>query len=289
LLLLLVRGYSASLYGYIEEEEKMGRVQIHTSYFIYATPRSGSYLLCEALASTGLAGKPNEYFNASWMKTLRKRESFIQEANWLTRLKQVGTTPNGVFGAKVIWFHFEDLIDFLREIPGHEKVPVQLLLETCFPNLHAIWIRRRDTVRQAVSYAKALQTRAWVQLHGRPTPWHRELFLPEFVVNTLRRPRTYPTGEATFNFQLIDRLVQSIVEDEEEMQRYFTQSGIEPLIVVYEDFVQAYEETALRILDFLGIAVPPDLVFGPRLLQKQANAQSEDWVQRYYQLKLQHA
>src|SRR5919204_6001172 len=34
------------------------------SYLICATPRSGSTLLCEALKSTGVAGVPDEYFEA---------------------------------------------------------------------------------------------------------------------------------------------------------------------------------------------------------------------------------
>lgn len=34
----------------------------HTSYVIYAVQRSGSFLLCEALKNTGMAGNPDEYF-----------------------------------------------------------------------------------------------------------------------------------------------------------------------------------------------------------------------------------
>ena len=34
----------------------------HTSYVICAVQRSGSFLLCEALKTTGLAGNPEEYF-----------------------------------------------------------------------------------------------------------------------------------------------------------------------------------------------------------------------------------
>jgi LPS sulfotransferase NodH len=34
----------------------------HTSYLVCATPRSGSFLLCEALKNTALAGQPEEYF-----------------------------------------------------------------------------------------------------------------------------------------------------------------------------------------------------------------------------------
>ena len=33
-----------------------------SSYFVGATPRSGSWLLCGLLASTGVAGRPHEWF-----------------------------------------------------------------------------------------------------------------------------------------------------------------------------------------------------------------------------------
>jgi LPS sulfotransferase NodH len=39
-----------------------GKMQPHTSYLICAATRSGSFLLCEALKTTGLAGQPEEYF-----------------------------------------------------------------------------------------------------------------------------------------------------------------------------------------------------------------------------------
>ena len=34
------------------------------SYLVCATPRSGSTLLCEGLKATGVAGRPEEYFEA---------------------------------------------------------------------------------------------------------------------------------------------------------------------------------------------------------------------------------
>src|SRR3954447_11167479 len=36
--------------------------RIELAYLVCATPRSGSTLLCELLKSTGLAGRPAEYF-----------------------------------------------------------------------------------------------------------------------------------------------------------------------------------------------------------------------------------
>jgi hypothetical protein len=40
------------------------------------------------------------------------------------------------------------------------------------------------------------------------------------------------------------------------LQKYFAVCGVQPFKVVYEDFVQAYEEKALQILDYLYIPIP---------------------------------
>jgi trehalose 2-sulfotransferase len=42
----------------------MGKVT--KSYVVCATPRSGSTLLCALLAGTGVAGRPEEYFECLW-------------------------------------------------------------------------------------------------------------------------------------------------------------------------------------------------------------------------------
>ena len=34
------------------------------SYLVCSTPRSGSALVCQALAQSGVAGRPEEYFEA---------------------------------------------------------------------------------------------------------------------------------------------------------------------------------------------------------------------------------
>src|SRR5207245_1162163 len=118
-------------------------MQPHTSYLICATPRSGSTLLCEALTNTGLAGRPEEFFQACKETGLPRRpleyfegidttevatilgegagpdEHLMQPvsgesfADYLARVIEQGTTPNGVFGAKVMWAYFQGLLSTL--------------------------------------------------------------------------------------------------------------------------------------------------------------------------------
>jgi trehalose 2-sulfotransferase len=273
-------------------------VHPHTSYLILATPRSGSYLCCEALINTGLAGYPTEYFGPIQTKALLQFLQPSDNSEWIAWILRRGTTPNGVFGGKLIWQFYEDLVDRLRTIEGQEKLSVSDVLSTTFPNLRYLWTTRRDKVRQAISYLKALQTRSWLSLDL----WDQQVGLPEVgneqqAMSNLRMAwldltddpllNRKVTDDPVFNYKAIERLRLGLEKDEVEIEEYCARSGIQPFKVVYEDFVDAYEETALQMLDYLQIPYPKDLVFGERKMQKQANAQSEEWLQCYYEFKQQ--
>ena len=148
-----------------------------TAYLVCATPRSGSTLLCEALKATGVAGRPEEYFESvvvtgrpprprptSRASTIPRRSRCSAErpppsrrrtprspasrsyAEHLERVRQWGTTPNGVFGAKLMWDHVGRL---------HRRAGDPLEL---FGDPALVWVRRRDVVRQAISLWRAMQT-----------------------------------------------------------------------------------------------------------------------------------
>jgi LPS sulfotransferase NodH len=169
-----------------------------------------------------------------------------------------------VFGAKIMWAYLDEFVAKLRQIPQYAVVPFQHLLGAVFPRLHYIYMTRRDTVRQAISHWKALQTNVWGWT-GEPLP-----------------PLAQPP---LFDFAAIDGLVQATIAHDAAWQRYFAMCSVTPLTVVYEELVEAYKETALRILRYLQVEIPPALMFGPRLMQKQADTQSEEWVQRYLEIK----
>ena len=126
------------------------------SYFVCATPRSGSTLLCALLDQTGIAGHPEEYFEALRHSGVPRRphEYFDPDrhANIIERLAfrelpdgsehtpsdlwdpgsygryidwtlEQGTTDNGVFGAKLMWGYLGDFADLLRGIEGTRASP----------------------------------------------------------------------------------------------------------------------------------------------------------------------
>jgi trehalose 2-sulfotransferase len=245
------------------------KMQPHTSYLVCGTPRSGSSLLCEALSNTGIAGQPEEeYFLPRNELVWQERWGTSTYAEYLENAIKQCTTPNGVFGAKMMWGYFDNFVSKVRQLPTYndKALSVTDLMQSVFPNLHYIWIKRSDKVRQAVSHAKARQTDVW-----------------KMVTET----KPLLTTKPAFSFKQIDFMVQQLEAQEAAWQKYFAVNGIQPFIVVYEHFVQKYEDTAIQILEYLDISGAEYLEFAPRRMKKQSNEESERWVQRYHYLKMQ--
>jgi LPS sulfotransferase NodH len=151
-------------------------------------------------------------------------------------------------------------------ILNDKTVAIHDLMQSVFLNLHYIWIKRNDKVRQAISHAKARQTNVWTMV-------------------TETEPQL--TTKPAFSFKQIDFMVQQLEAQEAAWQKYFAANHIQPFIVVYEDFVQNYEDTAIEILKYLGIPGAEYVEFSPMRMRKQADKESEQWVQRYHHLKTQ--
>ena len=83
---------------------------------------------------------------------------------------EAGTTPNGVFGAKLMWGYLGDFVSLLRNVPDYRDLPLAELLPAVFPDLTFVRVVRANKVRQAVSLWKAVQTATWREEEARATP-----------------------------------------------------------------------------------------------------------------------
>jgi trehalose 2-sulfotransferase len=229
------------------------------SYLICATPRSGSTLLCEALRNTGVAGNPDEYFGPMHVQRWDEIWKTKSKIEYLEKVIEQGSGDNGVLGIKVMRLYWRNVIEFLREATNLRKCSESELLNQCFPNLRYVWITRRDKVRQGISWMKFLQGAAWY--------WKDQ------------KPQTIQTLE--FKPEVIREFIIQTVTHETAWQEYFRKNQIQPYVVVYEDFVAAYESTARKIIEYLGIPHPEEIIFGERHMKKQADKLTEEWVQKY--------
>jgi trehalose 2-sulfotransferase len=244
-------------------------------FFICHTLRCGSTLLCDALSSTGVAGHAEEYFP----ERLHDGEVFVStgaalkdpdtwRSDWtstpfdqcLDRALRIGTTPNGVFASKLKWFNMPYLGEILGALPEQGGSSLDEHLNSLFPNLRYVWVTRRDKVRQAVSLVKARQSTQWKATSAQPQR----------------------SDVADYNFHVVDLAVRRVVQEECAWEEYFTHAGITPVTVVYEDLARNYESTVRRVLDDLKIDLPTGYVFPAPRLHKQADAVSDEWVERYH-------
>lgn len=255
--------------------EQDPQVTLTASFFICHTLRCGSTLLCDALSGTGVAGYAEEYFpersssGELYVATVAAlRDPDTWECDWtstpfqqcLDRVLGSGTTSNGVFAAKVKWPNIPCFSEMLGDLPEREHSKLAERLDPLFPNLRYVWVTRRDKVRQSVSLVKARQSAQWKAMSG--------------------EPQRSDTGD--YNFHVIDMALRRIVSEECAWEEFFTRAGITPFTVVYEDLVRTFEPTVRRLLDDLGIALPTRYEFGDPRVKKQADATSEEWVERYH-------
>jgi len=270
-------------------------------YLLCSIGRTGSNLLANALAGTGIAGRPAEYFSPveqekPWMRHILGDSTLV---DGLHKILMAGTTPNGLFGVKAHWEHLQHLgMSIRREWNDPQRVAAYESLQSRFPNLlsHAaarellrsrfsnlplqatayallrsrfsdlrlIRLRRRNMVARAISHFRARKTGIWYQplSKGGTVPGEQA---PEFDLAEIHE--SYCLGR----FQ------------EEAWQLFFHEHEISPHYVVYEELVADYEATVRRVLGYLGLDGEQTFIPPPRSL-KQSDALSEEWEERYRKL-----
>jgi len=236
------------------------------AYLVCATERSGSTLLCELLAGTGVAGRPEEYFEflSATGRVRQPREYFPADADpailellaplapplpnvpWERRLadaRERGTTPNGVFGAKMMWAYLPDFL-------AHGEPEEQL------GPLRWVHVERRDTLAQAISLWRAVQTEQW------------------------RAKDRDSDVEPVFHAGAIAHLKRRLEEHAAAWREWFAERAVEPLEIVYEEFAQDPTPTICRVLDHTGVPSQGIDVPAPPM-RRQSDRRSQEWVDRF--------
>jgi LPS sulfotransferase NodH len=234
------------------------------SYVIASVQRSGTHLLCSILRSTGIAGSPEEYFLSKAGETWEKRWSAPSREAYVQHVLQQNTAANGVFGTVVMWSYFERMLQMLQEIPAYKNLNGAQLLSAVFNKPKYIWMRRRNHVEQAVSWAMACQTGIWAQTAEKKSQLHA---VPKF------------------DFKVIDEWCNRIASHEAGWENYFRENQIEPLVLFYEDVVVSHRATAELVLEFLRLPIPPGMEIPPPTVEKQATRISQKWTESYLKLK----
>ncbi|HEX5617970.1 MAG TPA: Stf0 family sulfotransferase, partial [Solirubrobacteraceae bacterium] len=247
------------------------------SYLVCATPRSGSTLLCHTLRKTGVAGHPFEFFEAlpetgvprrpiDYLAGLDDPEAlaligsapapeappysdlrgYASYDEHLEKVRATGTTPNGVFGAKIMWAHLEDLG---RQLGSDD---LNAVVDEVFDKPRFVWVRRQDTVRQAVSLWRAMQTQSW------------------------RAENEPATGEPQYSYAALRHLVELLEAHDRAWDRFLGAKD-HVLTLTYEEIASDIGDAVKRTLEHLEVA--PDAAVGALpTMRRQADQRSDEWA-----------
>lgn len=120
-------------------------------YVICSEHRSGSTLLCQWLASTGVLGHPEEPFATTQSAVAIERDPSLLDA-----VLAQAATPNGVYGIKL----FSQQFDNTQAARWIERLP-----QPCF-----VYLERRDLLGQAISLVRAMQTQQYLAHEAQRAP-----------------------------------------------------------------------------------------------------------------------
>lgn len=224
-------------------------------YFVCALARTGSTLLLTFLRSLKFAGQPLDFFE----ERRRNSNGFgeLTDAEFLETILRKGTTPNGVWGAKLHFYSIEILHNALKSY-SFDSTAFWELFQNQFPDAKFIYITRRNKLRQAISWKKAERTQQWMSVK--------------------RRKRRL----GAYNAYQIAGLLHRVSVEEVMWEDFFTLHGIQPLRVYYEDLVDPtlQERVLIDVLDHVSVPYSVPLQFSTHI-EKQADLTSEKWYHRY--------
>ncbi|MGY4398567.1 LPS sulfotransferase NodH [Sphingomonas sp. UYAg733] len=225
---------------------------ISRGYIIAALPRTGSFLLCDMLATLGSVGYPQEYGLSEDEQTWSGHHGHASHTAYFYDFFRLCSTPNGVFGCKLMWSQFTGLrhdIERYTRIGGRGLEPIEAMTGP----LKLIFLDRRDVVMQAISLVRAIETNIWSSR------------------------RSHPPTSLTYDSIAIADAIRTIKGNRQQWEAFFARHAIEPLRLAYEDV--AWGDVA-ALFPFLGLEGTERTAHITQLKQ-QADDQSRAWRHRF--------
>jgi LPS sulfotransferase NodH len=234
-----------------------------SSYLIMMSPRCGSNLLCTHLEKIGF-GRPIEAFHFNHRRMKERYHWDIDFNDPVIYMKTVINyqTIDGVFGMKMNWNQFETFLKTSRKLsdPFNPDIKDNELTEALFPNVSYILMRRRNKVKQAISYSRAMQTGIWREKKDQDESYKDYVLTP------------------VYDREHIEGCLDELLAFDVCWENYLARHNLNFLDVWYEDLVKDFQSKILEIYSFLDIKSdsPPQ-----PLLKRQADATSEEWYRRF--------
>jgi trehalose 2-sulfotransferase len=229
------------------------------SYLLASVPRAGSSFLSHELWRTGCLGAPLEYlnFDPAGPYHFAAASTGGQQKLW-SRVLQTRTSPNGVFGLKGFLMQFHQLQRFN---PGLLASVLSIVLPRDGPK-RIVYLRRRDKIAQAVSYARASKSGVW-----------------------RREQEKEGSSWIDYSREEIEAAERGIRVQEEQWEQMFSDLRIEPLRIWHEDALENPAAVAEGVARYLGVPMDPQQTVQVPPVLKQSEGNAAAWIRRYAEEK----
>ena len=242
--------------GYEERFDFPYRTELPERPYVLATvPRTGSSFVSHLLWQTGCLGAPLEYLNflPSGPPRFAVADPAGQTELWRSML-HLRTSPNGVFGVKCFSLQLREL---QRRNPDLLIEAMQLLLFRG-PETRVIQLRRRDRIAHAISYARAAASGVW-----------------------RREQESGGAASVGYSEKAVDEARAFLDRQEADWELLFTDYGIEPLTMWYEDVEKQPEQAVQVVAAFLDVEIDPAAALPVYQVERQSQDDSKRWHDRY--------
>ena len=238
----------------------------YSSLIICATPRSGTTLLCDLLAETGVTGRPNSFYRvesaAYFAGQLGVADGPDFDRRYFDAILAEGRGSTDLFSMRVMWPSVTEISAKLGSLFPDETTDAGRIAAAFGTPLY-LFVERRDKVVQAISRVKAEQSGLW---HREADGSVRE------QGGEYRRPQ--------YDRAAIEASIAETTAHLAEWRKWFAHEGITPLAQTYEELSTDPAGTIRALLTALGRDPSAADQIVPRT-SKLADAVSRDWAERY--------
>ncbi len=222
-------------------------------------------MLCRLLRDTGIAGRPGSHFHTPSLADWRDEHDLPPDAplgDIFTAAVKTGRGGTPIFGLRLQRHSFGFFMARLAEL--NPQAPDDgARFQAAFGTTRFVYLKRADKIAQAISYVKAQQSGLWhAGTDGREIE------------------RLSPPATPEYDGPAIWQSYQQMLTYDRDWETWFTETGIAPLRLDYDDLALHPAETLGAVLGVLDLgpgaadAVQPDTV-------RLSDALSQDWATRF--------
>jgi LPS sulfotransferase NodH len=225
------------------------------TYLLASVPRAGSTHFSHILWRTGCLGAPLEYlnFDPAGPYAFAAASPEAQLELWRSVLRR-RCSSNGVFGLKAFPLQLQQL---QRTNPALLADVLATVLPRDRPR-YVVYLRRRNRVAQAVSYARASMSGVW-----------------------RKEQESDGAPPLTYSQEQLEAAERGIAFQEDVWARMFHDLRIEPLAIWHEDVLANPAAAASAVAEFLGVTLDPTAAVDVPQIVKQSVGDASAWAERY--------